>query len=304
MKKIKFLPYFVLLNCLLLLACGKEKVQVDTPKQNDTKPVVFAFISPDQADTRVSLSMSAPYFGDIFDPNITVGGFSAAQVSISDGSSSVVLPWDTKLKQYAISATAFPIVTGKTYRLFLDIPGYGKLSAQTTVPAPIENPKFELIEKEIASKSSFKSSNWEDRFLYRFTMKDVAQSYCRLYASMEQLGEPQATFPAGAYANPCYGDPLLLELNGTTGSVSKVLPLYKRYSYKTPEATSQIKHTGYFISGSRDYIEFYRTLAPNMGKSDIFGNEPGSVYSNIQGGYGVFAGYNCVTSTFFNVYGN
>lgn len=309
MKKIKFLPYFGLLSCLLLFACGKDKVQVDIPKQSESKPVVFAFISPDQEDTRVSLSLSTPYFGNTFDPNLTVGELSIARVSISDGSSSVILPWNTKLKQYAISATTCPIVVGKTYSLLLDIPGYGKLSAQTTIPAPIEDPKLELIElnKDVTSNLSAKGSNREDRFLYRFTMKDMLEgSSCRLYASMEQLGAPQGSsgFSDRAYANPCYGDPLLFEFNGTSSSISKVLPLYKKYSYNGPNATSQLKHTGYFISGSRDYIEFYRTLAPNMGKSDIFGTEPGSVYSNIEGGYGVFAGYNCVVSTSSTIYGN
>lgn len=77
--------------------------------------------------------------------------------------------------------------------------------------------------------------------------------------------------------------------------------LLKKYT-SAPSVGTSLTHTGYFISCSKEYYLFYQTAPVNLGIDPKSSATVENLYSNINGGYGIFAGYNAVDLTATSTY--
>jgi len=291
--------------CLTFLfsACEKE---VQLPSQSDPKLVVESYISPQQTSIIVRLSVSRPYYGVAPKIDPSIGTISNATVTISDGSSAVTIPWDGTKKQYILinAQTAFPITAGKTYTLQVAASGYPTLSAQTSIPKPITGVSFKFlgVQKDIERNTN----NPFDLYTYKFLVPNTPApgEYYRFYPTL-QVGTPNplVTSPSNdPAADWVYGDPYLQEYTPSLiGTSERNIGLLKKYT-SAPSVGTLLTHTGYFISCSKEYYLFYQTTPVNLGIDPKNSATVENLYSNIKGGYGIFAGYNAVASTINSTY--
>ena len=293
MKQKLFALYGVLCVLVFLYACEKE---VPYPPQNENKLVVFSYIAPNK-DVVVKLSLSKAYFGESYIFNPVQPELNNADVFISDGSISTPLPHIAN-STFGVSNTTL-IVAGKTYTLKVSHPLYGNISAQTIVPQPIQDPTFDFV----ALKKDIEANQYYpiDLYSYNFSVSNATSSnmYNRFYPTIEigSLSKSSDTYNF-AMNNPADGVPYLIETSGSANArVERALTLTKQYTpqdyIKLTSSSSIIKHTGHFIACSKDYYLFYKTAQRNISVSpDSPFAQFDNIYSNIVGGYGVFAGYN------------
>ena len=294
--------------CLILFSsCEKE---VSLPSQNSEKLVVLSYISPQKPTINVFVSTSRPYYGVTTETDPSIGMIDNATVTIFNGSTTATIPWNATQKQYALSSTLlpFPISEGTSYTLQVSTPDMGSVSAQTSIPKPISGAKFSFlgIQKNIETDYGSKI----DLFTYQFSVPNAPSqgTYYRFYPTLQINSMSPTTFGidnASTNNNPAYGDPYLQEYTPSISvSSERKLDLAKKYdSGKTPSLGTSLSHTGYFISCSKEYYLFYKTAPHNIGiqYNDLITNFE-NLYSNINGGYGVFAGYNEVTLTADSTY--
>lgn len=67
-------------------------------------------------------------------------------------------------------------------------------------------------------------------------------------------------------------------------------------------SNTSLTHTGYFISCSKEYYLFYQTAPVNLGIDPKNSSTVENLYSNIKGGYGIFAGYNALALSATSTY--
>lgn len=283
---------------ILFSSCEKE---VSLPSQNSGKLVVLSYISPQKPTINVFVSTSRPYYGETTRTDPSIGMIADATVTIFNGSTTATIPWDAKQKQYALSSTLLPfrISEGTTYTLQVSTPDMRSVSAQTSIPKPITGANFRFLglQKNIRT----------DRFTqidlctYQFSVPNAPSpgTYYRFYPTL-QINSMSTTTSSydDAFNNPAYGDPYLQEYTlSITGSSERKLDLAKKYNKSNiPSLGTPLSHTGYFISCSKEYYFFYKTAPQNIGIKNInLSTNFDNLYSNINGGYGVFAGYNQIT---------
>jgi hypothetical protein len=290
---------------ILFSSCEKE---VSLPSQNSGKLVVLSYISPQKPAINVFVSISRPYYGETTRTDPSIGMIDNATVTIFNGSTTATIPWNATQKQYALSSTLlpFPISDGTTYTLQVSTPDMGSVSAQTSIPKPIAGTNFNFIglQKNIETDSYTQI----DLFTYQFSVPNAPSQgvYYRFYPTL-QINSMSTTTNRGddASNNPAYGDPYLQEYTPSiTGSSDRKLDLTKRYDKSNiPSIGTPLSHTGYFISCSKEYYFFYKTAPQNIGIQTIdLSTNFENLYSNINGGYGVFAGYNQVTVDLLSSY--
>ncbi len=279
-------------------SCTKDSFvkEVPYPAQNSAKLVVVSYISPDDEQLKVNVSWSRPAYGPGVGKMNMDAQIKDAIVIISDdaGSFKQIL-WNDKIGQYVLEKNQFPIHTGKIY--YLKVSAHGKsVSAKTSIPEAIKGAKFEFVET-IARKDHQDGRAIRNEYLYRFSA-------------------PWDGLVDGGYYG-CY--PILdIKTNTYAGDVSKTgkvfFRTYDRVSNKPPfdhlimiehtdnnilyYSSKVVTHTGVFIACSKEYYLFHKT-APNNIKATRDNENPlappvSNVYSNIEGGYGIFAGYDQV----------
>ncbi len=292
---------------ILFSSCEKE---VSLPSQNSGKLVVLSYISPQKPTINVFVSTSRPYYGETTRTDPSIGMIDNATITVFNGSTTATIPWNATQKQYALSSTLlpFPISEGTTYTLQVSTPDMGSVSAQTSIPKPIVGANFNFI----GLQKNIEPDRYDqiDLFTYQFFVPNAPSqgSYYRFYPTLQINSMSSTTSSSNgnnAFNNPAYGDPYLQEYTPSINvSSDRKLDLPKRY-YQTniPNLGTLLSHTGYFISCSKEYYLFYKTAPQNINIEDFtLSGSFENLYSNINGGYGVFAGYNETTVSTTSTY--
>ncbi len=260
-----------------LTSCESDAT-VDVP---ETKPklVVSSFISPQDTQVVVRVKRSKPIFQS-YNVN-TSASVANASVSITNGSTTMQLNYNSTGEYYGVSATLFPITAGTTYTLTVTTPEGETATAKTTVPgvAPAAmNVSYTYVVED--SNSFFVSRhytitiNWNDfsgqSDLYRVVPVQLVKSVIN----------PTDTFQLRA------GEFLISDANNDGGTIQDKIDFYNHIAQGSDTI---VGFDFYLMRSSPEYYLYHESLL-NYNSGDPF-SEPSLIYTNITGGLGVFGSY-------------
>ncbi|VAW16123.1 hypothetical protein MNBD_BACTEROID03-1287 [hydrothermal vent metagenome] len=298
--------YFIVLF-VVNIGCYKE-VQVDIPKQQ-TVPVVSSLFQPDSV-IALTLSTTQPIFEDN-DTEIT-----DALVRLYQSDDIV----DTLHFKNGSFISDLRPANGEAYKLKIDIPGFKTLLASDKMP---EAPN--LI------SASFKDSVYTDsegEFMSQatITISDIPNRTNYYELRLKQIYRDSATvgFATEIYdsaAMPVIYDfesnDIVIQNEGQLGFWSFTNPVFSDKLFNGKVYTMKINYKSlWLLSGSnnsdliiilrsvsKDYYTYKKSLTAHIESqwSDVWDGvvEPSAMFTNIENGYGIFAGYSQVTDTIY-----
>lgn len=297
----------ILLFMVLLNGCIQEVKDKNFINESASKLVVSSIISPEDTILRVYLKKTRPFFNDNNDPNLE--RVEDAQVILSDGNKSVSLifnPDNPYFSAYEIDAKLLPIMEGKTYHLNISTPSGLQVTSQCTIPLPKEINILKLdsietynngiylyrhtyyLQLEIQNSTDEKvyfgmSTEYNDMGIYN-GYTDTTYRIFNRYFNFNLLNGPYKFY--AKCENRCV----------QKFEVNKLEKDDNNYFYKvTPLALNVVFVNENFYEYDLDYYNnraIYNTDTSSVPKIEGYPySEPSTHYTNIEGGYGIFAGY-------------
>lgn len=294
-----------------IISCEKNAVGVKLP--SESKLVISSFISPDVDTIRVYVRESEPATG-----STSIGRFGYykdANVVLSDGNQSVQLIYieerivNVGLKgvYIALNTGSFKIDYGKTYYLEVTDPKGRKATASCTVPAKLNyviEPQFELRDRTtdiIGTNGYDVYVSWNDipdQTNY-FRVKDLEVNYqfpyCfSFYGTKTCVDEKGNPLVAQQGHNVSFVNDI--DFTDDTKNPNSVLTLkgstFKlNYSYEKvdpKDVTTSFNYT--FIQLDENYYQYMKSNSRYISADTPF-VEPTLMYSNVEGGLGIFGSY-------------
>ncbi len=299
----RFISCFAFAGVAILAACD---VDYDLGDRNaEPRVVVNALLTP-QEDFVVKLHWSTTYSGDkmkfrpvenagihLFENGAQAFGCAASP----DG--------ETK--------TSFRAAAGRDYRLEIDVAGYGKLTASTTIPEPptarLDATKekgyyrhFELstLDAPAEAKSIWikgtetvdRGEYWENFPEGRYQVSDISEYYTTS-PFVDQINGVNDTYHAEDKGSTVDFEEFL---RIPYENREAVLPL--RFSvWGSSDGMTKCSHSFRIITASDAYDRYMKSRYKQEQNSGWNGEgnpfiEQITVYSNIENGLGIFAGYN------------
>ncbi|HET6225437.1 MAG TPA: DUF4249 domain-containing protein [Bacteroidia bacterium] len=245
----------------LLTSCEKD-ADVKLPTV-EPKLVVSCVISPQNPLTQVAVSKSAP----IYNSNVsaTYQAIKGAMVVLSDGSNSWTLPFDSTHQTYALDSFQLKIKANTTYTLTVNTPDGKSVNASTTVPAQNTTLTYTTSYDSLKNKSTI-HGKWQD---------PASSGDYYLLEGSQKINSP--------FSEWSYLDQVYVSDDNSGGILSANLEFYSSLdsTYLSLSATSA------------EFYKFFTRIKRGIGiSSDDLFSEPVPLYTNINGGLGVFAGFN------------
>lgn len=278
-EKRKIMIFCSLTMLLILQSCRKEDADVKLPNV-EPKIVISSFISPQDSLIQVAVSLSTPLYNT---PNVSnkYKSLLNATVTINNGTNSYALTYNSKLERYVIDSSQLKIVGGLTY--YLSVKAIDGKSANATTVVPLLNNtltytvvKNNLLENEYTLEGTWSDNDINNIDNYRF---EVFYTSFYLYSGyIDTLGSFADTIKGWA------SDRILV--NDAEGSVFKkeLVFSYNAKNYDTVFTS--------ITTMSKEYVDYTNKF--NTAGNSFSGpfSEPVQMYTNINGGLGIFAGYN------------
>ena len=261
------------LGGLLFYSCNSG---VEINRINPSKLIaVSSFISPQDSVVKVYVS-KARALGEVLNSNTAV--ITDAQVNISDGVTIQNLTFDIKTQSYLVSTKIFKIVALKTYQLNVKTQGIS-VSATCQVPPVIQGLSLDGVRADNNYVFSF---NWKFPENLRYFFFDLDVTDVVFVPKLGQSSGPSI---------PIIRSYSLTDRN----DISKNAYLYSVSNAFLAEKVS-LKTTVYGLDENAYKYLKTRNEANNYGgnTNNFFPNlqEPQPIFSNIQGGVGVFGAFN------------
>lgn len=268
-----------LLAMMLFNGCENMISDVDVP-ESQKKMVVFSVISPQYESIKVKVTYSRPLFNQ--PPTQQGEGFNApvhgAMVRISDGTKTVIIPYDAESEKYILSAENYPIQPGKTYLLEVEAPNGDKVTSSCTVPDQTP-PNLELVS---LIKDSSNMYMGERAYIANLRFKDIPGS-AQFYDVMV-MGEYYDTLYniTNIYQVYFTRNERLSTDNNKDG---------EWFNYTTSPTYFPANCIGRLVASvsitDESYYTYHKSLWSFEGENPF--QEPEPVFTNINGGLGVFA---------------
>lgn len=306
------LTNYLVLSIGLLLSLGFSSCEtlVSTIPESKlpkvaSKLVVQSFISPQDSVIRVVVSQTNPLFSE---SPVTTNIVSDAQVSISNGTRSVILRYDSTSQLYVFRTRFFPIQGGMTYTLTVK-DSTRTATASTTVPNERATIKSYEIDTAYTTLYNNPFGRKDTVFTVKMTWNDLPGStnYYRVRASLrstlsfyendaEQSRATVNTYfnwednlGVNEFQNDVNRDGAVLSSpRGKTSIPPARIDAAPWGSYQTNKVVAFIL---ILSTTNKEYYEYHQSVE-RSGNSDNPFVEPSLVYTNIQGGLGVFGACN------------
>lgn len=269
MKKI--ICIILLIN--LLFGCEEFFTsEVEAPQQStQSQLVIHGYISPQNSEIKVSVSLSIPMFGKQINQAKIV---TDAQVILrNDKNQSVKLLYDENKEYYVAQTNAFPIVAGKIYQLEVQDTQGNRATAECTVP--------EEIAGSIQNIQVIKTKDAEsDAFQVAFNFRDTPN--VRNYYIAEAWAETDNGYFKRKSEIKQFTD------NNRDGHIISVR------SEKTSGEAENVQGVEIILlSVDYNYYQYFKTVSMQSDTESLGAfSEPVFILSNIKGGLGVFGAYN------------
>ena len=300
------------LSLLILLCLGCETVVEVAPPEYDSEPVVTSFFSPDSA---WSVTMHSS-LGATIKRDATREYISDASVMIMNGANTVDILSYRGNGRYISSTGGLP-ATGTQYTLRVDFPGNPSIQATSAAPSPVVISDYSI--------QALDPSSSRTKYQLRIVFSDMPGMNFYRIGVYRRVWNPITTneivvpdsiyetiwiedFPPGwscGYFSDDVADVDPTDVGGVSGGlpceefvVTDRLFDGRDYSWNGTTSNSFLdedeigrKEFRLVISSlSEDYYRYLQSLERDF-FYDPLTQEPFPMYSNVNGGLGVFAGY-------------
>lgn len=282
MKKLIVFPFLLLFACELV-------VDVDVPFERSQLTLNTYFTSDSLWSAHISLNRHVLDDG----PFVVVND---ARVIIYEED----LPIDTLINKgpgVYQSDTGKP-TAGKHYRIIAEVAGYETVSAESSLPSPVQimTATFSEIESNIdqelrikmkiqdpAEKNYYQVLFEREQEYYDFHTETVKTVMDRMYLTSED--------PAIQNENEEYSNEILF--NDVLFNGKEIEFTFKASLYSTNFSSGTL----ILRTVSEDYYNYVNTSSLQKNTSGDPFAQPVNIYNNIQNGFGVFAGYSTTSFT-------
>jgi len=277
--------FVIIFSFLFLSSCENMISDVDVP-ESLPKLVIHSIISPQSDFIKVKVTKSRPLYGhnpyNSYDEQFPV--IKNASVRISDGVNSMVIPFDANRDTYLLSADEFEILPSRTYYLEVTAPGGFRVNAECTIPSDLP-PAIELTGIEEVEEYG------QTGYLANFRFQDI-----------NGAGHFYNVVVATSYGDESTGGEYLYDLWLNRGEpyTSDKNKDGEYYTYKTSTIYNPVEQETkivIFLSVTdQDFYNYHKSVWNFEGDNPF--QEPAPIFSNIEGGLGIFAGVNTVGTEF------
>jgi hypothetical protein len=272
----------VVLSAFVFAACEKE-ADIKLP---DTKPKlsISCFISDSTEIIKASIYWSKP----VFNKTDTLPEYPNNLMVIISGNGQLdTMLYNSEWSTYEVSTVDFPLNAGVEYTLQVTAPNGETARAKTIIP----NEKALVSDKSVSFTSSVDQyNNIIETYRYRITLNDISPNmefYRIMYYNKYFIPDvpDELNLPSNV------GELFVSDNNMVDGKI------FTDNEVKFYGVSANISSRyAYVIRGSEEYYRFHKSLS-NYGYDNPFA-EPTIVYTNVDNGLGVFAGYNQVRVDF------
>lgn len=288
MKVHKYILGALLLLTAALQSCEKDVANFDI----STTPmlVATAFISPQDTILAVEVKRTSPAIGK----QLTEEGMKVtdAIVTLSDGTQTIELEYDPARNKYFASIKTLPVVANKTYFLKVTTPKGEKAEATCTVPSregiSLTELNYETVEKDnygYPTTLHYINYKWQDasgveNYYHATSYRTTSFTFGYPPVVMEQH---EVAFAENTK--------LFLKDEKQDGKIMQS-PGFSFSSGYPDHASKPFKIIAVLAITDKAYYQYHQSI---LSQESTGGNpfaEPQRMYTNIQGGLGVFAAYN------------
>lgn len=326
LSKLKYIPFlivvfFILASCETLV----NDLAEDKLPKSSSKLVVESFISPQSDSIKVTVTESSPLFGPVPVWN-EINFIENANVQISNGQTSIEIPFNPNTKRYIISTQKFKIIAGETYFLTVS-DGKRAVASQCTVPS--KQAKFNYFEIYPQKNNGFNGTSFDSdsNMVVEAGWKDIAGQ--ANYYSIRGYGEyivnhgqfvpktnrflvVRSNQQSVLYRVKGSRNDLLLSndinLDGKDLKAPKMkfyIEKNKQMSYLDKNGNPALYNTNpayvkthlELLNIDFNYYTYHKTLDNGNNDGNPF-MEPTLTFTNIKGGLGCFGAYNITIKEF------
>lgn len=304
MSYIRKTKVLVLIGFCLFLSCEKEIV-IDTPEQQK-KLVAHStfrpFTTPYVKDFQLHLTSSS----SILD-NRNIDTIEDAKVILfENGSILDTLDYYDSLGLY--KSDEFP-TTGNEYRVEIMNEGYPEVSASDAVPEKSEVSSIEVdtvafidVDDNYYSRISLRFSDAANiENYYEIQVKEAGSKEFRMLSTNDISIVNERYYPSQLDPGFSYPKRLLFSDNHFEGEQKELSFFFEPAAYTEFENGKPVRFfydqviEVYFRSISKCYFDYYTSLLEKLDNQEgeiLYGMvEPFEIPSNVEGGFGIFAGY-------------
>ncbi len=266
---------FILLfgSFLLISSCRKKDSTVKLPEV-PSKLVIVSFISPQDSLIKVSVTLSQPLYNNA--ASNQYNSVTDAEVIISSSIGSASLVYNAVLKSYVVDSTLLKIREGISYVVSVKTPDGKRANATTSIPS---------VNKTISYSFNADSTKlrcaWLDQAgsidFYRLFLQN--SSYFLFEGHNNQSGD--------------FSDTIKVNYATTEWALDKDQDgevLKKAMDFSPLHIEGQSYYL-FLLHVSKEYYDYGIKLLVAQNTGNPFA-EPVPMYSNVNGGFGIFAGCN------------
>lgn len=279
MKKIL---YSIVPLLLLMSSCDREAQDI-TPPEIQPELVVFSFLSPEESNVKVEVSMSKPVYGYQRGQGNNPFVNDAVVTIQNDGGFTATLTYVDSAEAYFISRTLFPIEPGRTYTV--NVSARGK-SAYGTCTIPKDT--VPLTEVTYEKRTDMDGTYYV--YLYKWNDQSSTTNYYR--SSIESEYTYVDFFGDTLHYSTDICSNVYTDENRNGQQLTGTCDGYDSF-YGSDTSTFPVVF--YLLNTDVHYYEYHKRRLNYYG-DDPF-SEPFQQYSNIKGGLGVISAYRLTKRT-------
>lgn len=305
----KIVSFFIAMVSMFLFSCEQE-IEVDIP-ETPPKIVINAMLESYTLPNATRLGLELHGSRHIFDSTSNTLITNAVVLLYRDSIFMDTLKYDEETQFYPLGFSPLDgPKAGESYQIAVSAPGYTSVYAQTTIPQKVEIEAiaidrigFEDEDGGIYSKITvtyndpIDKNNYYEVVLSTFGAEHSPGDYRRL-TTYEPYIVSEIHYPP--ITNVDLRRPKYLLFNDKSLNGNKVELSFYYYADQSIDVGGRIlgnvQITVQLRNVTKEYYDFrssflYNTF--NQVENMIYGTgEPMNVYSNVENGYGIFAGYN------------
>jgi Domain of unknown function (DUF4249) len=276
-----FSKFLFLLTALAFVGCERD-ANIDLP-ETAPKLVMVSFITPQDSFITVSITRSKPIFQS-YNVN-TSDAVTDATVMLYGNNTSIQIPFDQVRQLYRLSTTQFQVLGGNEYKLTATTPQGETVTATTTVPASAVDNSYSVNWSDSVISAGPNYIYIEGHFTYSFTDNASETNKYRFYVATllrdSLTGDTSASKMTAS---------LLTDNNANGQVLSRTVEGYWS-AYDLSFTDTVYGYDCWMFTVNDDYYNYHQSLYNYNGGGDPFA-EPTIIYTNVEGGLGVFAAAN------------
>ncbi len=279
----KFPHYVLIATILVLTSCNNllEKEVDEYPLPFEEELVVTAFLMPQDSLIEVDVRTTYPVNADIMElQQQGITSIPDAEISISDGVTSIQIPYNSISRKYQIQQSDFPLETDKMYHIHVSTPD--GLSANATCTIPVLNIEKDSIK---GSLDVIEDGGLQEYYFQVSFPNDInTLSYYAILKRAFRYNSNDHRFLSGQEQ---------LELIKSSDIIGNYITS-KTFSINPSFAVGGDETEVLVCKTDSSYYNYHHDLNNYAINSQNPFTEEFNIYTNIENGKGAFAGLNCI----------